>query len=98
LNRDRDRRRKDIANRECTIARLGRAHRVVRNARKGVMHTPTRELADTHAGFAVEDLSLGGMMRTPMAGSLADAGPGEAAAQPSACYSPPAKVRRFTYD
>jgi putative transposase len=37
----------------------------------------TRALVDTYAGFAVEDLSLRGMMRTRMAGSLADAGLGE---------------------
>jgi hypothetical protein len=30
----------------------------------------------TYAGFAVEDLGLRGMMRTRMAGSLADAGLG----------------------
>jgi putative transposase len=41
------------------------------------MHKATRALVDTYAGFAVEDLSLRGMMRTRMAGSLADAGLGE---------------------
>lgn len=41
------------------------------------MHKATRKLVDTYSGFAVEDLSLRGMIRTRMAGSLADAGLGE---------------------
>ena len=50
------------------------------------MHKETRKLVDTYAGFAVEDLSLRGLMRTRMAranrfavrlGSLSDAGLGE---------------------
>ena len=77
LNRERDRRRKGSVNRRRTVARLGRAHRALGNARKDAMHKATRKLVDTYGGFAVEDLSLRGMMRTRMAGSLADAGLGE---------------------
>ena len=77
LNRERDRRRKGSVNRRRTVAKLGRAHRALRNARKDAMHKATRKLVDTYGGFAVEDLSLHGMMRTRMAGSLADAGLGE---------------------
>lgn len=77
LNRERDRRRKGSVNRRRTVARLGRAHRALGDARKDAMHKATRALVDTYAGFAVEDLSLRGMMRTRMAGSLADAGLGE---------------------
>lgn len=76
LNRERDRRRLGSVNRKRTVARLGRAHRAVGNARKDAMHKATRSLVDTYAGFAVEDLSLRGLMRTRMAGSLADAGLG----------------------
>ena len=77
LNRERDRRRKGSVNRRRTVARLGRAHRALGDARKDAMHKATRILVDSYAGFAVEDLSLRGMMRTRMAGSLADAGLGE---------------------
>jgi putative transposase len=77
LNRERDRRRKGSVNRRHTVARLGRAHRALGNARQDAMHNATRKLADTYSGFAVEDLSLRGMMRTRTAGSLADAGLGE---------------------
>jgi putative transposase len=77
LNRERDRRRKGSVNRKRTVVRLGRAHRAVGDARKDAMHKATRKLVDTYDGFAVEDLSLRGMMRTRMAGSLADAGLGE---------------------
>ena len=77
LNRERDRRRKGSVNRRRTVARLGRAHRALGNARKDAMHKMTRSLVDTYAGFAVEDLSLKGLMRTRLAGSFADAGLGE---------------------
>lgn len=76
LNRARDRRRKGSVNRRRIVARLARAHRHVADARKDAMHKATRALVDTYAGFAVEDLSLRGLMRTRMAGSLADAGLG----------------------
>ncbi|MCS6920408.1 MAG: transposase, partial [Elioraea sp.] len=76
LNRERDRRRKGSVNRRRTVARLARAHRYVKNARADHVHKATRRLVDTYEGFAVEDLSLRGMMRTRMAGSLADAGSG----------------------
>ncbi len=76
LNRERDRRRRGSVNRKRTVARLGRAHRAIGNARKDAMHKATRSLVDAYAGFAVEDLSLRGLMRTRMAGSLADAGLG----------------------
>lgn len=76
LNRERDRRRKGSVNRRRTVARLARVHRAVANARRDHVHKVTRELVDTYEGFAVEDLSLRGMMRTRMAGSLADAGLG----------------------
>jgi putative transposase len=76
LNRERDRRRKGSVNRKRTVARLGRTHRALGDARKDAMHKATRHLIDTYAGFAVEDLSLRGLMRTRMAGSLADAGLG----------------------
>jgi putative transposase len=77
LNRERDRRRKGSVNRKRTVVRLGRAHRALLDARKDAMHKVTRKLVDTYDGFAVEDLSLRGMMRTRMAGSLADAGLGK---------------------
>jgi putative transposase len=76
LNRERDRRRKGSVNRKRTVSRLGRVHRALGDARKDAMHKATRALVDTYAGFAVENLSLRGMMRTRMAGSLADAGLG----------------------
>ena len=76
LNRERDRRRKGSVNRRRTVARLARAHRHVADARRDAMHNATRALVDRYEGFAVEDLSLRGMMRTRMAGSLADAGLG----------------------
>jgi putative transposase len=76
LNRERDRRRKGSVNRKRTVARLGRLHRHVGDARRDAMHKATRGLVDNYAGFAVEDLSLRGLMRTRMAGSLADAGLG----------------------
>jgi hypothetical protein len=34
------------------------------------MHKTTRKLIDSYGGFAVEDLSLKGLMRTRLAGSL----------------------------
>jgi len=77
LNRERDRRRKGSVNRRRTVAKLARLHRAAANRRKDAMHKTTRKLVDTYAGFAVEDLSLRGLMRTRMAGSLADAGLGE---------------------
>ena len=77
LNRERDRRRKGSVNRKRTVVRLGRAHRALGNTRKDAMHKATRKLVDTYSGFAVEDLSLRGLMRTRMAGSLVDAGLGE---------------------
>lgn len=76
LSRERDRRQKDSVNRRRTVAKLGRAHRSIRNQRADAMHKATRKLVDTYSGFAVEDLSLRGLMRTRMAGSLADAGLG----------------------
>jgi putative transposase len=76
LNRERDRRRKGSVNRKRTVARLGRTHRGVADARRDATHKATRALVDTYAGFAVEGLSLRGLMRTRMAGSLADAGLG----------------------
>lgn len=76
LNRERDRRRRGSVNRKRTVARLGRLHRHVADARRDHVHKATRALVDRYEGFAVEDLSLRGMMRTRMAGSLADAGLG----------------------
>ena len=76
LNRERNRRRKGSVNRKRTVARLGRLHRRVADARRDHVHKATRALVDRYEGFAVEDLSLRGMMRTRMAGSLADAGLG----------------------
>lgn len=76
LNRERDRRRKGSVNRKRTVARLGRLHRHVADARRDHVHKATRALVDRYEGFAVEDLSLRGMMRTRMATSLADAGLG----------------------
>jgi len=77
LNRARDRRKKGGVNRRRTVARLSRLHRAVADARKDAMHKATRKLIDTYAGFAVEDLSLRGLMRTRLAASFADAGLGE---------------------
>ncbi len=76
LNRERDRRRKGSVNRRRTVARLARAHRHLADARRDHVHQITRALVDTYQGFAVEDLCLRGLMRTRMAGSLADAGLG----------------------
>ena len=77
LNRARDRRKKGGVNRRRTVARLARLHRAVADARKDAMHKATRKLIDAYAGFAVEDLSLRGLMRTRLAASFADAGLGE---------------------
>jgi putative transposase len=77
LNRERDRRRKGSVNRRRTVERLARTHRKVRQKRIDHMHKITRELVDTHQGFAVETLSLMGLARTRMAKSFADAGLGE---------------------
>lgn len=76
LNRERDRRRKGSVNRRRTVAKLARTHRRVADIRRDFVHKRTRTLVDTYAGFAVEDLSLRGLMRTRLAGSLADAGLG----------------------
>jgi putative transposase len=76
LNRERDRRRKGSVNRRRTVTRLGRMHRTLANSRMDAMHKETRKLVDNYAGFAVEDLSLRGLMRTRFAGSFADAGLG----------------------
>ena len=77
LNRERDRRRKGGVNRRRTVARLARAHRAVRNARRDHLHKATRRLVDAYAGFAVETLSLKGLARTRLAKSFADAALGE---------------------
>jgi putative transposase len=77
LNRERDRRRKGSANRRRTVARLGRVHRTIRDQRQNFSHKTTTRLVRRYAGFAVEDLSLKGLMRTRMAKSFADAGLGE---------------------
>jgi putative transposase len=69
--------RRTRANRRRTVARLARLHRAVADARKDAMHKATRRLVDTYAGFAIEDLSLRGLMRTRLAASFADAGLGE---------------------
>ena len=76
FNRERDRRKKGGVNRKRTVAKLGRLHRHVADCRKDYLHKRTRELVDTYEGFAVEDLSLRGMMKTRMAASAADAGLG----------------------
>ena len=76
LNRERDRRR-SVASTAAAPWPAFRAHRALGNARKDAMHKATRRLVDTYAGFAVEDLSLRGLMRTRLAGSFADAGLGE---------------------
>lgn len=85
LNRQRDRRRKADAekrapasvNRRRTVERLGKAHRRVRNLRHDFMHKLTRRMVDIHEGFAVEDLSLKGLMKTRLGKSFADASLGE---------------------
>jgi putative transposase len=77
LEREKSRRRKGSVNRRRTVAKIGRAQRKLRDSRKDAMHKTTRKLVDTYGGFAVEDLSLKGLMRTRLAGSLADAGLGE---------------------
>jgi putative transposase len=74
LNRERDRRRKGSVNRARTVERLARAHRTVRDQRQNFLHKKTTKLVKRYAGFAVEDLSLKGLMRTRMAKSFADAG------------------------
>jgi IS605 OrfB family transposase len=77
LNRERDRRRKGSVNRKRTVVRLGRAHRRVRHLRQDFMHKLTRRMVNSHAGFAVEDLCLKGLMKTRLAKSFADASLGE---------------------
>jgi putative transposase len=77
LNRERDRRRKGSVNRARTVVRLARAHRTVRDQRQNFLHKTTTKLVRRYAGFAFEDLSLKGLMRTRMAKSFADAGLGE---------------------
>ena len=77
LNRERDRRRKGSVNRRRTVERLGRVHRTIRDARQNFLHKTTTKLVRRYAGFAIEDLSLKGLMRTRLAKSFADAGLGE---------------------
>lgn len=77
LNRERDRRRKGSVNRRRTVTRLGRVHRAICDARRNFLHKHTTKLVRRYAGFAVEDLSLKGLMRTRLAKSFADAGLGE---------------------
>jgi putative transposase len=77
LNRMCARRKKGGVNRRRTVARLARMHRAVADARKDAMHKATRKLVDAYGGFAVENLSLRGLMRTRLAASFADAGLGE---------------------
>jgi putative transposase len=77
LNRERDRRRKGSVNRRRTVAQLGRVHRTVRDQRQNFLHKTTTKLVRQYAGFAIEDLSLKGLMRTRLAKSFADAGLGE---------------------
>jgi putative transposase len=76
LQRERCRRQKGSVNRRRTIDKLAVAYRAVANVRSDAMHKATRKLVDTYSGFVVEDLSVRGLMRTRMAGSLADAGLG----------------------
>jgi putative transposase len=77
LNRERDRRRKGSVNRRRTVARLGRLHRTVRDRRVNFLHKTTTKLVRRYAGFAVEDLSLKGLIRTRLAKSFASAALGE---------------------
>jgi putative transposase len=77
LNRERDRRRKGSVNRRRTVVRLGRVHCTIRDQRQNFLHKTTTKLVRRYAGFAVEDLSLKGLMRTRLAKSFADAGLGE---------------------
>lgn len=77
LNRERDRRRKGSVNRRRTVAKMARLHRKVANTRADRLHKSTRALVDAHAGFAVEDLSVKGMARTRLAGSIHDAALGD---------------------
>ena len=77
LNRERDRRRKASVHRRRTVARLARLHRAVADRRKDFAHKATRALVDAYEGFAVEDLSLKGLMKTRLAKSFADASLGE---------------------
>jgi putative transposase len=77
LNRIRDRRRKGSVNRKRIVARIGKVHRDVRNARLNFLHKQTNKLVDRYAGFAVEDLSLQGLVRTRLAKSFASAALGE---------------------
>ena len=71
------RRRKGGVNRRRTVARLGREHAKLAARRRDFTHKKTRALIDTHAGVAVESLTLKGLMRTRLAKSFADAGVGE---------------------
>jgi len=58
LNRQRDRRSKGNVNRRRTVPKLGRLYRHVADCCKDHMHKATRQLVDTHAGFAVETLNI----------------------------------------
>lgn len=64
LNRERDRRRKGTVNRRRTVARLGRAHRTIRDRPRNFLRKSTTKVVRRYAGYAVEDLSLQGLMRT----------------------------------
>jgi IS605 OrfB family transposase len=77
LNRVLARRRKGSANRRRAAIRLARAHRRIRNRRMNFLHKTTTKLVRRHAGFAVEDLSLKGLVRTRLAKSFASAALGE---------------------
>jgi putative transposase len=77
LNRERDRRCKGSVNRRRAVARLGRVHRTIRDRWQNFLRKNTTKLVRRYAGFAVEDLSLNGLMRTRMAKSFADTGLGE---------------------
>ena len=57
--------------------RLARLHRRVREQRRNRLHQISRVLIDRYAGFAIEDLSLKGLVRTRLAKSFADAALGE---------------------
>jgi putative transposase len=64
-------------NRKRIVARIGKVHRDVRNARLNFLHKQTTKLVRRYAGIAVEDLSLKGLVRTRLAKSFASAALGE---------------------
>ena len=63
LQRSVARKNKGSANRRKAIARLARQHERIDNQRRDFWHKTTRKLVDTYGAIALENLSLGFMLR-----------------------------------